>query len=255
MINPLYLYATIGFLLAVFLGIVIGIIVFLFKRRWNIPVVILRYTGDRRRPLLITTRGKKEVIDNCVQLRVKTYKRRFRDFLSANYYPSPGVPFGAILCFEFEDGWLTPLQPALKKLSKDQRIEADKYIKQLQMLTKDVEFNYDAAVHDALKLNIIDDVDSESYLIDQTRIRQQYQGALGWLATHGTVVVMIVLLICLTVGFVVWVKEPPVNAAQACVAQLRGVCSDAWNITITENKAMGQSIMQKLGESMGVPPG
>lgn len=224
-----------------------------FQNKWNIPMVILRFTGDKRRPNLIVTKAKKLVFNNNVELKVKGYNRRFRDFIAENYYPSPASKFGGLIAFEFEDGWLTPLRTAWKRLTKKQREEASALVCKLENMTNTVDFEYDKATHDQLKLTIVDDVDSETYLIEQSRINTQYRGAAGWFKENAWWLLLMVVVVLLFIGFVMWLKENPQNAAQQCVAQLGQVCGSAWNYT--SSHAPPQGWVDNAVNSIQIPGG
>lgn len=233
-----------------FLVIFISLIVWLMRKSWNIPVVILRFTGDKRRPSLVVTKGKKKRRNGVTFLMVRGYDRAFRDFLAENYYPSLATKFGGLILFEFEDGWLTPLRPSWKRLTPEARAECEAALRRIQGM-RDVTFDYDKAIHDQLKLQIVDDVDADFYLQQLSRIDSQYSGPWGWLKEHAGTLITAMALILIFVGFIMWMKEDPANSAQRCISAMGEVCRGAINVTVND-----PNLLQNIaGRITGVPPG
>ena len=166
-------------LISLFLENIILVFVFIWIKTYNIPVTILRFTGNKGRPLLLQTTAKKRFIHGVPRLKVRGYRDDFRDYLSENYYPSPRGKYGGLVLWEFEDKLLTPAIPRKveRKFSKEDRAAVNRMIMKLNSLTG-VNFEYDQFLHHELKLKTVDDVDTEFMLQDQARLDSQYAG--GW---------------------------------------------------------------------------
>ena len=88
------------------LGLMWAIIIFVFIElfafcifmylhfTWNIPVTLLRYTGNKGRPLMINTKGRKVIKKGIPRLYVKGYPEPVRDYLAENYYPTGRGKYG-----------------------------------------------------------------------------------------------------------------------------------------------------------------
>lgn len=239
-----------------FVVLIFGMTIWLLRMSWNIPVVVLRFTGDKRRPMLIQKKGRKKIINGIPHLWVKGYARPFRDYLAENYYPSPRTKDGGLILFEFEDGWLAPLRPAWRKLSSEQREQVEQVWAQVREM-RDVKFDYDKSVHDALKLQIVDDVDADFFLQQQLRIQNQYSGPWGWLKENAGIMLTALVIICMTVGFIMWLKENPSNSAQRCISAMGDVCRGAINLTLNpeSNPNLLQNLANRINPGAGVPPG
>jgi len=203
-------------LIILFLENIILVFALLWFKSYNIPVTILRFTGNKGRPLIIHTKAKKHFVRGVPRLRVRGYKDDFRDYLSENYYPSPRGKYGGLVLWEFEDKLLTPSIPRKveRKLSKEDRAAINRMLMKLNKLTG-VNFEYDQFLHHELKLKAVDDVDNEFMLQDSARIDSQYAG--GWreflmrYAGHATIIVIAILLL---VGIIIWLDKMPEFAAQ-----------------------------------------
>jgi hypothetical protein len=114
---------VVGLVFIVF--VVVGIIFLWSVLSWRIPVVVLRYTGNKERPTLIVRRGRKVIRRGVPYLYIKGYKTAIRDYHAENYYPSPKTRYGGVVLWEFEDGWLTPCVPKLEGLSAAERARVD----------------------------------------------------------------------------------------------------------------------------------
>lgn len=221
-----------------FFSHVVVAFVFVYLKTYNIPVAILRFTGNKGRPMLILTKGKKIFKHGVPRLKVRGFKEEFRDYLSENYYPTGRGKFGGLVLWEFEDGLLTPSIPRHieRKLSKDDRDAVNRMLVKLNKLTG-VSFEYDKFLHHELKLKAVDDVDTEFMLQDQARIDGQYSG--GWrdflakYAGHATIIIIAILLL---VGLVLWFDKMPEFAAQCY-----GAASNAVEQSLLERGAAAAS--------------
>lgn len=190
---------------------------------WNIPVALLRFVGNKGRPTLILKKGKKKFINGVPHLYIQGYDRPVRDYLSENYYPTIKGKYGGLILWEFEDGLLAPAIPesSLKKMTEDEKKvyeEAKAYF-----TSKSVPFNFDKQTFKDLKLKVVDDVDQEFMLQEQSRVEDQYSG--GWkdfLLKYGGHITVIVIAVMMLVGVIVWLDKAPEFAAQ-CAATARDV--------------------------------
>lgn len=216
---------TIMLMTYVFLSHVAAIFVILILKSYNIPIAILRFTGNKGRPMLILTRGKKVFRHGVPRLKVRGFKDEFRDYLSENYYPTGRGKWGGLVLWEFEDGLLTPSipRPVERKMTKEDREAVNRMLQKLNKLTG-VSFEYDQYLHHELKLKAVDDVDTEFMLQDQARIDGQYSG--GWrdflakYAGHATIIIIAMLLL---VGLVLWFDKMPEFASQCYGAAQQAV--------------------------------
>lgn len=220
----------------------------MWNKYWNIPVVILKFTGDKRRPTIALTKGRKQYTLGRNRLWVRGYRLPLRDFQSENYFPALGSKEGGLVLWEFKKGWLTPVRPSLKGLSKEEQEKVLALDKQFQELrekfqgVRSVDFEYGEEVYRQLVLKAIDDIDVEWFLRQQERIDAQYTG--GWrefLQKYGGHLIIALVAVCLLVGFIVWLKEAP-SQANACIQA--GV------------EAAKQTYLSNLASQAGVvPPG
>lgn len=200
----------------IFLTHIIGVFMLVYFKSYNIPIAILRFTGNKGRPMLVLTKGKKVFRHGVPRLKVRGFRDEFRDYLSENYYPTGRGKWGGLVLWEFEDGLLTPSIPRKveRKLSKEDREAVNRMLVKLNKLTG-VSFEYDDYLHHELKLKAVDDVDTEFMLQDQARIDGQYSG--GWrdfltkYAGHATIIIIAMLML---VGVVIWFDKMPEFASQ-----------------------------------------
>lgn len=212
-------------LIYVFFSHLLAVFAIIWFKTYNIPIAILRFTGNKGRPMLVLTKGKKIFKHGVPRLKVRGYKDEFRDYLSENYYPTGRGKWGGLVLWEFEDGLLTPAIPKAveRKLSKEDRAAVNRMLQKLNKLTG-VTFSYDDYLHHELKLKAVDDVDTEFMLQDQARIDGQYAG--GWrdflakYAGHATIIILAILML---VGVVIWFDKMPDFAAQCYGAASRSV--------------------------------
>ena len=222
----------------------IGFIIYHFvQRSWNIPVVIFRYTGDKRRPSLRFTKAKLKVVQKIPKLFIKGYEYSFKNFKSNNYYPAAKSPLGALVLWEFKPGWLTPTLPSVDSLPEDMREEAERLFSELRERTT-VDFEYDDSAYERLVLKAVDDVDAEWHVTQIARINDQYVS--GWrdfMNKYGGHVIVFFIALCLLVGWIVWLKESP-DWVNKCISTGVEAAKNTYLQTIAENVA-----------STGVPPG
>jgi len=210
------------FLIFIALEMLFGAVLVFFYFTWNIPVTLLRFTGDKGRPLLTHTKARKTLKNGVPTLFVKGYKDPIRDYLAENYYPTMRGKFGGLILWEFEDGLLTPALPekTIKTLSKEEqekyKIATDFY------RNKAVSFNFDEQLYKDLKLKVVDDVDQEFMLQEQYRLEKQYSG--GWRdfierfgGTLATVLVVVLVLVIVS-------KFP--EYATTCAEVARGIVQE-----------------------------
>lgn len=207
------LFGFIG--LWIFMLAIAGIIFLVFKG-WNINVTILRFTGNKGRPMLIHRKAKKQIALGIPKLFVRGYKTPVRDFKQEYYYPSDKGPRGALLLWEYEDGMLTPCIPKLKK--GDLTPEQEQAIEIVQGL-KNVRFRFDPDMFRQLQLQAVDDVDIEFMLQEFARIDTQYTGGIwDFLKSHGHIIGWLILGVILLVIVIVGLKQAPEIAAQCAGA-------------------------------------
>lgn len=202
------LWAVVAFVFVVLVILVIGAL------KFNIPVVIMRFTGNKQRPLLIMRKAKKMMVGGVPKLIIRGYKDPIRDYMSENYYPTVKGKYGGLILWEFEDGLLTPVIPQLHELSKDQREKVKDAMEMLKTLSP-VEFSYDDKLYHQLRLKAVDDVDVEFMIQQNLRLDSQYTG--GWkdfLNKYGGHITIIIIAMLLLAGLVVWLDKMPEFAAQ-----------------------------------------
>ena len=220
----------------------------LWDKYWNIPVVIMKFTGDKRRPTMAFTRARKQYTLGRNRLWVKGYRLPLRDFKSENYFPALGSKEGGLVLWEFKKGWLTPVKPSLKGLPAEERervIALDKKFQEIReefQGVRSADFEYNEELYENLVLKAIDDIDVEWFLRQQERIDAQYTG--GWrefLQKYGGHLIIGLVAVCMLVGWIVWLKEAPSQSGQCIQA---GV--EAAKATYLSNLA---------AQAGGVPPG
>lgn len=217
-------------LLFVFMFVVVAGILFLLIRQWKIPVVVLKFQGDKRRPSLFFTKGRKNVKAGMTRLYVKGYKFPVRDFNSENYYPSVKGKLGALILFEPKPGILTPLLPYRDSKNYPESVVSafanlEKELKLHNLV--DVSFDFDQKIYDSILLKIIDDTDIDFLLQEYVRVDSQY--TTGWqefLSKYGGHMALVFIGILMFAGFVLWLQKSPDLAAQ-CYAQVQEVSKNA----------------------------
>lgn len=228
MVNVI-LVIFIGVLFLLLLSFVVFVIVWL---SWKIPVVVLRYAGDKRRPVIVLTKGKTTSRDGVNRLLVKGYKWPIRNFKSEYYYPYIKGKKHALLLWEPKPGILTPTLPSLKGLEggtlKKVKEVQEWLNQQLQNARlQPVDFRFDDVMYKSLLLKAVDDTDIDFMLQHIARVESQYVS--GWrdfLSKYGSHMVMVVLSFCLLAGFIVWLEKSPewaascANAAQETTSSL-----------------------------------
>ena len=186
---------------------------------WKIPVTVFRFTGDKRRPLLIHTKGRKYQRHGVTELKIKGYKDPVRDFKNENYYPSPKKKFGALALFEFEDAQLTPVLPSLEELKNNPDYKTA--VEVIKNLTATVGFNFDPRVYHQLRLNMVDDTDKDFEVQNLARQHVQYRTAFDkFMAILPYGIIGFSMMIML-IGFILWLKEDPANSARSCVNAMK----------------------------------
>lgn len=210
-------------IILIFLILCIGALIIFWIFSWNIPVVVLRFVGNKGRPTLIVTKGKKRFRAGVPRLFVKGYKKPIRDFQADFYYPTTRGKFGGLILWEFEDDYLTPCIPSRveRKLSIEQKrviAEANRILAGFNVIG----FAYNEKTHFDLKVKAIDDVDIEFMIEEIARVAQQYMGGLReFLMKYAGHIVVLIVAICLMVGFIVWLDKSPEFAAR-CAATAQG---------------------------------
>jgi hypothetical protein len=224
------------------IALVVTAIVIFLKFRWKIPVVILRYTGDKRRPTMIVTKARNAGNGRLI---VKGYKLPVRNFKSENYYPSAKGAHGALLVWEFKRGWLTPIIPkkVLMKLSEDDRVAIENALNFLQQKSM-VKFEFNEELYAKLMVEAIDDVDAEFFLRQLERQGQQYTGGLrDFLMKHGGAIAIVIVSFVILTGYIIYLDKVP---------SLSGQCIEAG---VSAAKSSWLSEAAKNFTSAGVPLG
>jgi hypothetical protein len=217
-------------LVILFMVLLLGVfaLFMIYLLSWNIPVVILRMVGNKGRPLLIITKGKKRSSGGVFRLFVKGYSKPIRDFKAENYYPSVKGKYGGLILWEFEDGYLTPCLPKRfeKKLTPEERVYVEKANEILNKFNM-VGFSFDKALHDGLLLKAIDDVDIEFMIEEEFRLASQYTGGLREFLAKYAGHILVVLIGCfLLIGFIVWLDKAPEMMAQ-CAGAAKSAVMDS----------------------------
>lgn len=203
------------------LALLIIAIVVLLRRRWNIPVVILRFTGDKRRPMLLITKARREGIgwkSGLHRLIIKGFTMSMRDFHNNNYYPSVKNSRGALLLWEFKSGWLTPVIPKtmLKHIGEEDKRKLDQALQYFETKST-VKFDFNEDLYKSLMLEAIDDVDTEFFLREQQRQEAQYTGGIkDFLMKHGGAIAIVMVAAIILVGYIVYLDKVP-SVAQQCI--------------------------------------
>lgn len=213
-------------------------IAFYLNFRWKIPVVVLRYTGDKNRPTVLVTKARKVgvgVMQGIRKLVVKGYKLPVRDFNSKNYYPGKTAN-GALILWEFKSGWLTPAIPkkVLMGLSDEER---EKFAEAIAFFEKKqhVSFEFKEEMFNQLVLNAIDDVDAEYFLRQQQRQDAQYTGGLkDFLMKHGGSLALVLIATILLVGYIVYLDKVPSVSGQCIDAGVQAA-RNTWLSEIAKN--------------------
>lgn len=213
------------------------------KWRWKIPVLIFRYRGGKERPQLIPTRARFARVMGNGKLIIKGFKHSFKDFNSKYYYPTPKGN-GALLLWEFKPGWVTPIIPKLKGLSREDKERVTAVVNMLgEYKQKNIKFEFDEQLYNELVLKAVDDINAEWYLRQQERIETQYTS--GWrdfLARYSGHILTGFVVVLLFAGFVVWLKETP---------EMAGKCIQA-GVESAKNTYLSEIAK---GVASGVPPG
>lgn len=212
-VNPTMVLLFLGFI--IFVEHMIMFFLYIANRKFNIPIAVMRLTGNKQRPTLFLTRAKKVFRNGVPHLIVKGYKDHFRDYLSENYYPTINGKYGGLILWEFEDQLLTPVIPTKveRQWSDAQKREVNSLLQKINSLTG-VSFSYDKFLHHELKLKAVDDVDNEFMLQENSRVDGQYAG--GWrdfLLKYSGHVTVIIIAMLLLVGVILWMKNMPEFAA------------------------------------------
>ena len=205
--------------------ILIAFFFYLAVLSYNIPVVVLRYTGNKGRPLMMIKKAKKVFRQGVPKLNVRGYKQLVSDFKNENYYPSIRGPYGGLILWEFEDGMLTPVIPKkmLKQLSKEDKERIEKVLVEVRSGLV-VPFEFDDQLHKQLKLKAVDDVDVEAMLQEKKRIDGQYSGGFkDFLMKYGGHITVIIIAVLMLVGVIIWFQNMPEFAAQCYGAAQRAV--------------------------------
>lgn len=202
-----------GFLLLLLIGFLVSWL------SWNIPITILRFTGNKQRPMLLHKKGRKRMSRGVPFLQVRGYKGHFRDFKSGFYWPGYRTKYGALILWEFEDGKLTPVIPKKKDVPKEKQLLIEAGIAALAEI-QNVEFEYSPEMHAKLMLKVVDDVDTEFMVEELAREGKQYTGGLwAFLDRYGTHLVWIIMAICALTAYIIYLDKAP-NLGAQCLSQL-----------------------------------
>jgi len=220
----------------------------IYRIMYNIPIVILRFQGDKRRPMILFTRARKSLLGGVVKLYVRGYRYPVRDFQSQYYYPSKKGKFGALILWEPKPGFLTPSIPTLQKHKKNLPKELHEAHAQLvayakQNSVKPVDFRFDEELHKDLLLRAVDDTDIDFMLQEIKRTDSQYMS--GWrefMSKYGGHAVVALIAIIGLVGFVIGLDKLP---------NLVGQCIQAG---IEAGNEAGKNILQRAAENVGGTP-
>lgn len=217
-----------------FSEIVIAGVAMLIIMSWNIPVTILRYTGNKGRPLMIHKKARKTFKNGVPRLFVRGYSEPIRDYLSENYYPTMRGKYGGLILWEFEDGLLTPALPKRtffqKILGKDKLSKEDEefYERAKEFYkSRSVPFDFDRQLYADLKLKAVDDVDVEFGLQEIFRVDNQYSG--GWkdfFLKYGGHMAIIIIAVLMLIGVIKWFDKIPEFAAM-CAATAKGIVEES----------------------------
>ena len=209
-----------------FLEHLVGVFLLIYHKTYNIPIAVMRFTGNKQRPTLFLTKGKKVFKAGIPRLQVRGYKVQFRDYLSENYYPTIRGKWGGLILWEVEDGVLTPALPKrslIDKLKGEGKLtpEQQEVYEMAQALfkAKGVKFEFDEQLFKDIKLKIVDDVDIDFMLEEISRRKSQYN---NWFAEfmnrHGSMVMIVFICMLLFAGFVVGLEKLPDLMAQCSAA-------------------------------------
>jgi len=190
---------------------------------YNIPVTILRFTGNKERPLMFHRKAKKFFRSGVPMLKVRGYKGVIRDYLSENYYPTPKGKYGALMLWEFEDGMLTPAIPkkVFREMSAEQKGEFEIILKQLQDMGV-IKFSFEEQLYHQLMLKVVDDVDVEFNIEQNIRLDGQYTGGFrDFISKYTGHIVVVVIAVLLLTGLIIWLDKMPELAAQ-CYGAAQG---------------------------------
>lgn len=194
----------------------------ILKFRWKIPVVVLRFVGNKNRPTLFLSKARKVGVGWHGAIRrliVKGYKHHLKDFKAEHYYPSIKGS-GALMLWEFAPGKLTPVIPkkVLRSLSQEEREVIEKYFATFQEHSV-VDFRYDPDVYKQLVAEAIDDTDSEYLLREQIRQDSQYTGGFkDFITKNGPWMALVMIAVVALVGYIIYLDKVP---------SISGQCIDA----------------------------
>lgn len=196
--------------LIVLSGVAIWIIL---KMRWKIPVVVLRYVGNKQRPTVIPTVARKTLVGpkgSVTRLIIKGFKHPFKDYRADHYYPSLKGR-GALILWEFKPGWLVPTIP--KKIMAGFSEEEKKQIDSTLYMLRDrgvIDYQYNPDLYRKLMVESIDEVDSEYFLQNLARQDQQYSGTWrDFLTKNGAWISIIIIAALLLIGYIVYLDKVP----------------------------------------------
>jgi uncharacterized protein YggT (Ycf19 family) len=207
----------------IFIAVLVLLLLLLIFIMWyvsyNIPVTVLRFVGNKGRPLLIHTKAKKKAFKGVTRLKIRGYKMDIRDFKQDNYYPARRGKYGALLLFEFEDGYLTPTLPKKIDLSAEEKARLNELLDEVHNLGAG-KFQFDHELHADLVLKAVDDVDVDFMIQEYARINDQYPGGWGefFQKFGGHLIVAFIAIIMLVMVIVFFNKAPELATACANAA-------------------------------------
>lgn len=207
---------AIGIVAATALAIGIKYIADWLEKKWNIPIIILRFVGNKGRPNVIVSKGHKENSRGATRLYVKGYKMAIKDFRSELYFPSPGRPHGALILYEVDDALLTPCVPTKEIRDPETRKAIDEAISFINE-RRHVKFSYDEQLYHEIKLKAVDDTDIDWMTDEIVRVKTQYKtGFLNFLQNVAPFIMLAIVCVAIVVGMVLFFKEAP-NLAKECL--------------------------------------
>lgn len=202
--------------------VLLAILFFLYAKSWNIPVVVFKMVGDKRRPVLDLSRRAKVVAQDGVRklkIRGTPLLWEMRNFKNEHYYLTTlGKP--ALVLFEFAKDCYTPMRPSLfqkVKFWKDKE-ERQKLLKDVPVFVP-IDMEIEQGTLEGLMLRAIDDFDPDFIVRNFARIDRQYSGNLGaFLKEHGWIIGWLLLMVLIIVGMVLFFQKAPELAAQCARA-------------------------------------
>lgn len=210
---------SIGILMLVGVGIgavLLTTVFIIIQKSWNIPVVVFKLVGDKRRPTLDLSRKAKIVVEagtRKLKIRGTPQFWEMRNFKAENYYQTTmGRP--ALVLYEFAKDCYTPMRPSLWRRVLGKKSDGKQEVSIPVMVPVDMEFKEEEL--NELLLRAVDDFDPDFIVRNFSRIDSQYTG--GWrafLKEYGWIIGWLLLFCIVLVGLVLFFQKAPQLAA-AC---------------------------------------